>query len=541
VTAFQIPAPPAVLFEEPRGHVLKARLARLFELLGKMLDEPVRVTEDARGRTVWLLDAVGYRIDRMRREVIPLRRIGGQVRRMAYRVELYKPLCTFQWIPYVLRAHGLSDSGVQRHLWRNDVVIRREEQWMAEVAYAQLRAQPRFRELRERTLPDVLALDPGLMRMALATTKERTEVGSERYTRIWRSEESFRAVERENPLLLPLAYVSLEDGDIPAQGDFVQRMHAHLREQGLSKSGWRYLARHGARFLFPFWTEYKGRSRLNFSAAILQHLERAGFPPPPSWESARRWIRCLSRGDVRGPGWQRLSPSVLGAYLREAARCEGSPDEDFWRADAPLVLAWARETDLILDKLQRRAGWPWALRQARDWERRRFLLESDGPQSWRSEIECFEIAHFQAHAVTTLERLVDEGAAFHNCLASLADECQAGRKRIFTITDTRDGKRLAVAELSWISAQKTWALTDLKGIANRPAPDAVLHFATALLREYATQAQGIPEPPADPIEALFDEAAREVEEEARVDCLGLGGSRLELPVPDTGPSNRGLT
>lgn len=69
-------AAPAV----PRGladrNYALARFRSLMERLDRWLDAPVRGTRNARGHTVWLVGAIGYRVDSVAKEVYPVFRDG---------------------------------------------------------------------------------------------------------------------------------------------------------------------------------------------------------------------------------------------------------------------------------------------------------------------------------------------------------------------------------------------------------------------------------------------------------------------------------
>jgi len=481
---------PKELREEPHGVLPRLRLEALLGRLDEALDEPIAIGAPPHGggRIVWVFGCVGYWIDERRRAVVPVRLIGRRPIPLPCTVELWRPLSTPVWLTYLLRHLGLSDWGLQRHLFRGESAIEREEKWIAEAAYARLERDARFCDLRERRLPAALALDPELCRIALGTRPAGAGglVCSARYTRLWRLQAPLKRVLRENPRLLALAVAALEDREIAPREDLVQVLHERLRAGGVSGAGWRYLARRGTRIFLPLWRHTRGR-RLEAARQYLVALQGAGLPPPPREDAARIWLRGR-------PGWAETPGAVLAGFLAEAASLRGTLQALFWEEDARLVLGWASAARPALDKRQRRAGWRWLLRAARAWERRQILLEAEGPRAWASPLEALEGEGLRARVIGSLEELVEEGGAFHNCLATLYESCQDGTSRYFVLRSAAGGKRVAVAELRWRGEREGWALGQVRGPANSEPGADVHEFAACLERAYRERAKGAPPP-----------------------------------------------
>ena len=100
---------------------------------------------------------------------------------------------------------------------------------------------PRFRELRRRLLPEALALDPELVRIALKARRLPFggSLGAPDFNRAWRYEAAFRACARENPRLLPLVNAAFADKDILRTADAVHALHRLFREHGVSPASTR--------------------------------------------------------------------------------------------------------------------------------------------------------------------------------------------------------------------------------------------------------------------------------------------------------------
>ena len=143
------------------------RYAALMRRLDRWLDAPLVVKREANGHTVWLLDAVGYRVNRRTRTVYAVYHGRNGVRRGNFSVDLMAFLRLPFWLEFVVRRLGLSDSGAQGQLFAVDVQVQAEEQWLCQEAYRALRRDPRFALLQRERLPRALGLDPVLHAIAL--------------------------------------------------------------------------------------------------------------------------------------------------------------------------------------------------------------------------------------------------------------------------------------------------------------------------------------------------------------------------------------
>lgn len=130
-------------------------------------------------------------------------------------MELFRPLATAHFLPFVLRRLGLTDSGRQKHLFRKFAAIAGERHRVSSEAYRRLLRDPRFRELRERRLLAALTLDPVLCGMTLASRRSLNDrIASGHYSLVWRHDRALRAMARECPGLLPLAVTVPDEGRI---------------------------------------------------------------------------------------------------------------------------------------------------------------------------------------------------------------------------------------------------------------------------------------------------------------------------------------
>ena len=472
----------------------RLRAAAFLRRLDRMLDERPVVERDSVGHTVWVLGAIGYRVNRSLPGVYPVHRDkDGRVHVGGYTVELFRPLRTQDFLSFVLRRLGQS-SGPQRELFRSPAEIAMEEYRLVCEAWRRLRRDSRFEDLRSRRLPAALGLDPVLCAITLQARRSLTSrIASDEYSLVWRHERALRVVARENPGLLPFVAVALKEQRILPYGDAVKELHLLFRCAKLAPATWRWISRHGCRVLRPVWARSREGGLVGSALEFLREIERAGYPaPPPAW-GVSAWLDSAVGSRLNlDRGWNPVPPAVVRVGLAAARRARGSSGEAFLEEDLRLVFEWAAREAPVLDKLQRRAGWAWLLRRAMERERRRLLLEVEGPRSWPCAVREVVGGEFVASAVDTVEGLVDEGMAFHNCIAGYAEYCQRSEMRIFAVRARASGRRLGVIRLDHQPFSEGWQLRDVLGIANAPVGSALRRFAEDLADRYNELMGGFP-------------------------------------------------
>ena len=218
---------------------------------------------------------------------------------------------------------------------------------------------------------------------------------------------------------------------------------------------------------------------------------RLAIRPDAGSANGNAKVRCEAWLGLRtGPkgklerGWNPVPPAVVRSALMAARSAADAPLEPGMEEDLRFVFRWAAQASPRLDKLQRRAGWPWLLRRATLAERRRLLMQVEGPRGWFSALDEVASGGLRATVMATVEELVDEGIAFHNCIADYVLECQLGESRIFAVRDVECGRRVAVVRLDYDEGEKAWVLHDVLGIANEPVGDEVRAFAERLAQAY---------------------------------------------------------
>jgi hypothetical protein len=437
---------------------------------------PIEVEPCGAGHRVWVFGTVGYRVDPRRRAVIPYVREHGTPILLREEVELFRPLCTPYWLVLVQRALGLSPAGRQGDLFLGRKAARELETAIAESAWrrgAETRASACFASTacraRSRSTrissPSPSPHAPGLI--AASRTRASTASGETRSStaaRRARTRASCRWWTRRS------------------KARCSSRARTRWPACGLKPATWRYVARHGARLFKCAWLA-RTRAPLRVAVDMMRTFEGAGLPPPPRGALARL-LACYD-----GP------PEVLGGILRFAHKVQGTPAHVPFLAEARLVLHWVRSELPELDKLQRRAGWPWLINRAQAWQKRREAALA-APR-WRSALGEWSDGPYRAVPLDTVESMLDEAAAMRNCLAECIEHCQVGEERYFSVRALETGRRLAVVQLVFDRNAKFWRPGQVKGTCNKDVSATILAVAARLAAQY-DEADGGPRQVAEP-------------------------------------------
>ncbi len=455
--------------------LLRERLAKLCAWLDAQLELAPCVTVQGASRLVTVFQCVGFRVDHVARRVFAARvDARGNARSLDIDVELRAPLCTAQWLTWVIENLSLSTAAGQRALFAAPGQAEAHDRWLIATAYGFLRHEPRFVWLRQVGLPRALGLDATLSALAVRARPARVQGQMPRstYNLVWEHETRFRQVARENPQLLRLLESCLRDGVLPLKGDPVAELRDYFRRSGCSEAAWRYVHRHGDRLFGEACRMASNRHLSQVCVAYLLALDRAGLPPPPPPSMARAWFRCyVEPGRDRQlfyKRWCSVHPSVIRAVLLEADARRSAPDLPHFVNEAVGVLHWAIATAHVLDKPQARAGWGWLRRRCQAWYAERERADALRYPDWGSPLPRMAIGRFEVWPLTNGAALVDEAFAMRNCLETYAVRCVAGEVCLFSLRCAVTGKRMATLGLCRDQTGKLWLMFDVRRFANRP-------------------------------------------------------------------------
>jgi hypothetical protein len=216
---------------------------------------------------------------------------------------------------------------------------------------------------------------------------------------------------------------------------------------------------------------------------MMRQLESAGLPPPPPAAVALLLV------DYEGPA------EVLGIVIRAAHAAKRGAGYGEFMEQAREVVRWASDEKPRLDKLQKRTGWPWLVRQAQAWRQR--ALERQGPKTWPSALAELRHASYRVVPLDTIELMVEESLAMKNCLIECVEHCQTGAERYFSVRDYDSGKRRAVIQLVLDRETRRWTLGQVKGPCNGEVCELIENLAWRLADRYERRDRG-PREIADP-------------------------------------------
>lgn len=354
-----------------------------------------------------------------------------------------------------------------------------------------------LRVMRQR-VSAALALNPDALRIAHRLMNLLPDSGMVRlsyYNTVIRNLEAFKALEREAPQLIPLYSAVVDRPDVDQAVPPAQALRAHLMSADLTPRTWRLVLKAGPRLLLPVRDFYKGEARTAM-LDYLRILEALGLDREPS--SALIW-GILNR--FANPGW-RFERHI--GQIRHVADQFGHAARTFIRLASPAareqdlaaVLEWMERAKPKLDKSQRRAGWPWLLKNAEAWlSRQRLVLESKGDR-WQLPFAKMTIGTCVLQPIDSATGLWDEGRAMHHCVFDYANSCAKGAALIVSArSDADHSRRLATALFAFDGSR--WRCEQVRGPLNRdPDQRAVeaLRKLTGLMNEQTAHRQDVARP-----------------------------------------------
>lgn len=342
--------------------------------------------------------------------------------------------------------------------------------WAFDCFNRQIRHHCDLRMMR-RKIALALKLDPWVMQVATRLIRQHplpnTLVVAE-YNLVLRHRAAFESLWREAPHLVPLFGAICEERDFPEHGEPLARLKAYLRTQRISERTWRRVVQGNTRCLAPVREFYKG----GVAAAVLDFLRcidcLGAQATPPGW-LLRECLSPWGHASLRRRDYSSYFASarvgydhIAGALLRHHGwvdRPDGAMLDEL-----DLVLRWERDSKdwPRVDKHQRRAGWPWLVRQARRWNEARLQALNLDPEKWPVPFVTLQWEHLTVVALADELALWEEGRAMYHCANTLADSCRNHQQLILSVR--REGRRLCTLGLRWKDGG--WQFWQATGRAN---------------------------------------------------------------------------
>ena len=188
----------------------------------------------------------------------------------------------------------------------------------------------------------------------------------------------------------------------------------------------------------------------------------------------------------------RLYPvEVLRIMARECL------DRDKLRADlferfvvdeVTLVLEWASDEKVQLDRNQQKAGWKSLLRRARDWQKRTLKKSLLSAESVPTLIDQLIAGDYAVTPLNTPLLLWEEGFAMHHCIGTLWRLAVAGTSQFFSIREASTDERAATVEIQQ-AANGDWQVFDCRTKFNCSASPELLGVGATLADAYTDAAR----------------------------------------------------
>jgi len=157
--------------------------------------------------------------------------------------------------------------------------------------------------------------------------------------------------------------------------------------------------------------------------------------------------------------------------VRAAAAALGGGNWPRFIDDLDAVDDWFHIERPVLDKLQRRRGWPWLVRKARAWAEMRRRQEL-AREPLIPELPALEISDFVFTAARTPFDLWNAGRLLRNCLGTPGYQRDQGQSWFLLVLATRrvDGRLRAAIALRERPPGGGLAVNEARGFANGPCP-----------------------------------------------------------------------
>ncbi len=466
------------------ARVLYDKLYLLLSGLSLIPCSAITVHDDGTLRDVVVFDTLVYRIDRIRKTVAAGWLSDGRFIAENWRVGLLRPLSTSRWLHKIIGALGLSEIKPQKDLFISDELMQRRDEWLADIAYALLKRNPRFLRLR-RELRKAIGLDPELVHIALlARTSLPIYLCNFDYSRIWQHEDELRQVNRICPKTAPLAAICILENKAGLSHQPLATLRAVLAGNSyLSPALWKCVITHGVSMFRAVWAMIEpGASRIDAAVSYLQFLMMIGLSVSPPQSVMHAYLRQY-RGHINFAHWLPDEPdAVLLAAFREASRLPLTEVSRQFINNFLLVCQWATEVQPRMDRAQRKAGWPWLLKQARAWEKKKLLLSCHADASWVCPVPFIEHDGYVIHALGNPEALVDEAYAMCHCADDYIDVIGDGEYRLFSARNAATMERVATLSLRFCPDGQIWIVDQIKGFANQPLESQLYELGLHVMR-----------------------------------------------------------
>jgi hypothetical protein len=499
------------------------------------LADPIRVTETAAERVVEVLGVVRYHVCKAT----------GQIEvRTLDRTLVFAPSNLRIAVDPPMRPTSAWIDGVIYHWWDRmaEVLIEHRqtdgENWLATAQRVFWRAMYRsvhWKRLRYAARA-ALGLDPKILAWSRHGQSRHLNqaVTNHQYNTAVSNRTAYAEVERDNPNLLWLLTILLDELEGSPGENVVATMRDMLAQAGVTPAGWRLLAngsekdfRHLRDWLAPD-GGLDGRAKeippwLRFMVAL-----RRKTPLPGAIQQffLHDYFDKNKEGQVRFRNvW--MDVPVVRIVLAEAERrlARGTL-QSFIGEDLVEVVTWLEAEQPSFDKNQLKAGWKHLETRAVQWKVEVEAAEAFGHLKWSSALATTTIGAWTVVPLTDAWALRHEALRQHHCADQYLSECLAGEYRLFSV---RSATGRPVATLGIELRCNGWQSFGFRGACNKPVGQSLHGLDNEIAGRYTdlwrlTQ----PIPPAVPETVEREDPAHySSEEDSRCPICGSDGSDCE--------------
>ncbi len=392
-------------------------------------------------------------------------------------VDLLNPLCQWYWLVYIAARPGWFSYGPSgsnhtgEQLFTSSAMMELALAEVTELVWKHLQSHYLLLALRQQlaaTLTLYIGADLINLAMRARLYPRPAHLVAQHLNVVWRNQQAFQTVERENPNLLVAVTAWLiytgKVGGLPER-DVVPTMVKDLLDRGLPPKAWRLLASRGAKSLLPV---LPNRSSWESIIGTLKALYVSRWPSIPP----RGYLRLLFDAAGRPDSFEVAHAGVPGWFWQiacnEAHTLKGNTNDYRDLCDSLPRWAWlVRKYGFSPDKNQRKKGIVWLREAAQFYEDIEQHDDTGDTPSWALWLQSASWATTSKHTVVPLlspNAVVDEAVALHNCADSYIERCRQGSELLLSLRDRSTGKRIALASAR--RQGEDWVLGQVAGPCN---------------------------------------------------------------------------
>ncbi len=337
-----------------------------------------------------------------------------------------------------------------------------------------------------------MSCDPSISRLGqLDAVQWCLPFTSNRHLNIFRHRNEYAQIEHDNPNLIWLYTLIIQDEvDLP-QGEVISAMKQRLlQENFITPLSWRYIANGTA-------DDFQ----------VVLNSQDHGGEPQWRWHTLLAWLRVLSGLRLNSPlpepiqqlflhdglvvnhhndeilfrgAWMRFD--TLRHILNEAEKqLAAGTLRQFAEIELVEVIAWLGVTNPDLDNNRTKNGWKYLAKKAAAWKADMVTKASYRDLIWDSALPQMKIGHWMIDPVTDAWSLHRLAISQRHCGDRYIAGCLDGKEHIFAIRNL-EGHITATLRLTLDDGN--WVIGDIKGFANSEVSEEIIKLGEEIACHY---------------------------------------------------------